>query len=66
MGVLDDWYSKNTSLPLNLIPMVLLDAPCKCKPHQLHARRMAKIGYGHICLREDNLSFDNNYIIEEL
>jgi hypothetical protein len=28
--------------------------------------RMAKIGYGHICLREDNLSFDNNYIIEEL
>jgi len=23
---------------------------------------IAKIGYGHLCLREENLSFDNNYI----
>jgi hypothetical protein len=25
--------------------------------------RIAKIGYGHIFLREENLSFINNYII---
>ena len=24
--------------------------------------RIAKISYGHICMREENLSFDNNYI----
>jgi len=30
------------------------------KPKVLN--KMAKIGYGHLCLREENLSFDNNYI----
>jgi hypothetical protein len=25
--------------------------------------RTAKIGYGHLCLRMENLSFDKNYII---
>ena len=25
--------------------------------------RVAKLGYGHLCLREENLSFDNNYMI---
>jgi len=25
--------------------------------------RIAKICYGHLCLREENLSFDINYII---
>ena len=25
-------------------------------------KRIAKIGYGHLCLREENLSFINNYI----
>ena len=27
---------------------------------------MAKIGYGHLCMREENISFSNNYIIYEL
>jgi len=26
-------------------------------------KRIAKIGYGRLCLREENLCFDNNYII---
>ena len=25
--------------------------------------RIAKIDYGHLCLREENISFKNNYII---
>ena len=32
------------------------------KPKTLY--RIAKIGYGHLCLREENLSFINNYTIE--
>jgi hypothetical protein len=29
------------------------------KPKSLN--RIANIGYGHLCLREENLSFNNNY-----
>ena len=25
--------------------------------------RIAKVDYGHLCLREENISFKNNYII---
>jgi hypothetical protein len=32
------------------------------KPKQ-DPNRIAKICYGHLCMREDNLSFKNNYII---
>jgi len=28
--------------------------------------RIAKIDYGHLCLRVENISFNNNYIIYEL
>jgi hypothetical protein len=27
---------------------------------------MAKTSRGHLCLREENLNFNNNYIIKEL
>ena len=27
---------------------------------------IAKIGYGHLCLREENISFNNKYIIQAL
>ena len=27
--------------------------------HQQNLERISKIGYGHLCLREDNLSFSN-------
>ena len=27
---------------------------------------ITKIGYGHLCLRKENLSFNNKYIIQEL
>jgi hypothetical protein len=30
------------------------------KPTGIH--RIAKIGYGHLCLREETLSFDKTYI----
>jgi hypothetical protein len=33
------------------------------KPKGLN--RIAKIGYGHLCLREENLSFNNNLIIKD-
>jgi hypothetical protein len=32
----------------------------------MNPNRITKIGYGHIFLREGNLSFNNNYIINEL
>ena len=28
--------------------------------------RIAKVGYGHQCPREENLTFNNNYIIYKL
>ena len=31
--------------------------------HPKDLNRIAKIGYGHLCMREKNLSFDNNYTI---
>jgi len=34
------------------------------KPKALN--RVAKISQGHLCLREEYLSFNNNYMIEEL
>jgi hypothetical protein len=43
----------------NLIIQMFLGAR---KPKQ-DPNRIAKICYGHLCLREDNLSFNNNYII---
>ena len=33
------------------------------KPNDLN--RIAKIDYAHICLRDENLSFNNNYITQE-
>jgi hypothetical protein len=43
--------------------MVYVKVTVKClgaiKPKVLN--RIAKIGYGHLCLREENISFDNNY-----
>jgi hypothetical protein len=29
-------------------------------------KKIAKIDYGHLCLREENIRFINNYIIQTL
>ena len=34
------------------------------KPKGLN--RISKVGYGHLCAREENIIFINNYIIYEL
>ena len=48
-----------------LTPSVVIGIDCigvlgTIKPKGIH--RIAKIGYGHLCLREENLSFGKTYI----
>ena len=65
LSIISFFENPQTSHPYNKIGFIILSNKSNSsKPKVLSM--IARIGYGHLCWREENLSFINNYIIYEL